>query len=221
MRVLSTKKLSEKQKSQVEGFTIDEIPMIRITYGDDFALEENIINAVFTSANSVRAVFENRPENCKWFHTVFCVGKKTKQLLEGYGLTVEVIANNALELAEVLAQRFSEQDEGIKEISWFCGNLRNNDLPIIMAENGVLVTEYLVYKTEFIPKALEVDYDAVLFFSPSGIKSYLKKNQANSNPVVCIGNTTASEAIVFFDNVYMAEETTVESVLDKVKEILV
>jgi uroporphyrinogen-III synthase len=221
VRVLTTKILSENQKSAIEGFTMDEISMIEISYGNDFKIEENITNAVFTSANSVRSVFEKHQIATSFFDVVFCVGSKTKQLLESFGGKVALIANNALELAELLAERFTKKSESSKEISWFCGNLRNNDLPQIMAENGVLVTEYMVYQTQLTPVKVENNYDAILFFSPSGIESYLKKNKPNSNPVICIGSTTATKAIEAFENVYISDSATVESVLDKVNEILV
>lgn len=220
MKILSTKKLSTTQRDLFYGFDVEEVPMIDISFGKDFKVEEKVVNAVFTSANSVRSVFSIHKNDTKWFDTIYCVGLKTKYLLEKLGLQVAVIANNALELVDVLAEKFAQDKHSLKEISWFCGNLRNNDLPSIMAENGVLVTEYLVYQTELIPKKMEFEHDAVMFFSPSGIKSYLKENKPMSNPVFCIGATTATEAIESFDNVYIADETTVESVIEKVKEIM-
>jgi len=220
MKILSTKKLTTEQRNQLIGFEVEEISMIAISYGNGFKVDEKVKNAVFTSANSVRSVFSIHKNSTEWFDSVFCVGEKTKYLLEKFGLQVTVIANNAMELADALAERFSKDENSLKEISWFCGNLRNNDLPSIMADNGVLVTEYLVYQTELIPVKTETIFDAILFFSPSGIKSYLKMNAVNLNPVICIGATTATEAIQHFDNVYISDETSVESVLEKVKEIV-
>ncbi|MFC2109615.1 uroporphyrinogen-III synthase [Bacteroidota bacterium] len=220
MKILSTKKLNDKQRSLVKGFEVEEVSMIAISFGEDFKVDEKVNNAVFTSANSVRSVFSIHENSIENFDTIFCVGQKTKYLLEQLGLEVTVTANNAIELADELADRFSKDEDSLKEISWFCGNLRNNDLPEIMAENGVLVTEYLVYQTNFVPVKLEDFFDAILFFSPSGIKSYLKLNKTNSNPVICIGASTATEAIQYFDNVYIADDTSVESVLEKVKEVL-
>lgn len=199
---------------------MEEVSMIDISFGENFMVEEKVENAVFTSANSVRSVFSVHGNSIANFDTIFCVGEKTKYLLEQLGLQVSVVANNAIELADALAARFSAVENSLKEISWFCGNLRNNDLPRIMAENGVLVTEYLVYETKFVPVKLDDVYDAILFFSPSGIKSYLKLNKTTLKPVVCIGATTATEAIQHFDNVYIADDTSVESVLEKVKEVL-
>lgn len=220
MKILSTKKLTKAQRALVKDFEVEEIAMIAISFGENFKVDEKIINAVFTSTNSVHSVFSIHKNDPKWFETIFCVGEKTKALLEELGLQVAVVADNGMELADALAERFSKEENLIKEISWFCGNLRSSDLPDIMAENGVLVTQYLVYKTELVPVKLETKFDAILFFSPSGIKSYLKKNPPNSNPVICIGATTAIEALKEFDNVYIADETSVESVLEKVKEII-
>lgn len=220
MKILSTKVLKNTQRDLLKGFDVEEVSMIDISFGENFKITEKIENAVFTSANSVRSVFqihENKPD---WFGTVFCVGNKTKYLLEKYGLSVEVIANNAFELAEILVNKFSENKEALKQISWFCGNLRNNDLPNIMAENGVLVTEYMVYQTTLLPQKVASNFDAILFFSPSGVKSFVKENKVNTNPIVCIGSTTATEAVEYFENVYIAEQTSVESVIDKVKEIV-
>ncbi|MGY6648109.1 uroporphyrinogen-III synthase [Wenyingzhuangia sp. IMCC45574] len=215
MRILSTKILTETQKQIVADYEVLEVPMIEISYGEGFKIEEQIPFAVFTSGNSVKSVFGVHKNNKDLFHTVFCVGEKTKYLLEKQGVVVEAVANNALELAETLIAKFKD----IQEISWFCGNLRNNDLPTLMAENGVLVTEYLVYQTTLISKKIEEELDALLFYSPSGIRSYLKQNKPTSVPVICIGTTTATEAVQSFENVYIADEQTVESVLLKTKEI--
>lgn len=220
MKILSTKKLNSKQREFISEFEVEEIPMIEISYGENFKVEEKITNAVFTSANSVRSVFSIHKNKIALFETVFCVGEKTKSILEEFGLNVEVVANTAVELADLLAEKFSSEVNYLHKISWFCGNLRNNDLPTILAENGVLVTEYLVYQTDLIPKKVEEKFDAILFFSPSGVKSFLKKNAIISNPVICIGVSTAIEAIQYFENVYIADTTSVESVLEKVKELL-
>lgn len=220
MKVLSTKKLTDKQLAMLSDYEVVEAPMISIVFGKDFQLEEPITNAVFTSANSVRAVFDNNTNNKSFFDTVFCVGTKTQSLLEDHGITVTATAPNALELADVIAKRFAQNPEAIKEISWFCGNLRNDDLPAIMAESGVLVTEYIVYKTHLTPVKVADDFDAILFFSPSGVKSFVKENPMTTKPVVCIGTTTAVAALDYFENTYIAETTTVEGVIEKMKETI-
>jgi uroporphyrinogen-III synthase len=46
--------------------------------------------------------------------------------------------------------------------------------------------------TETCPK-LEKDYDLILFFSPSGVRSISAKNDISKAVKVCIGPTTARE----------------------------
>lgn len=214
MNILSTKILTPSQKESLAGFNVIEVPMIEISFGEGFKLEEQIPYAVFTSGNSVKSVFGIHKINADLFQTVFCVGTKTQALLLNYGITAKLVANNAVELAEMLIAEFND----IQEISWFCGNLRNNDLPTLMAQNGVLVTEYLVYNTKLISEKVDEELDGILFFSPSGVRGYLKKNKVINKPVICIGNTTATEALNSFDEVYIAEDTTVESVIEKLKK---
>lgn len=220
MKILSTKRLTDSQRKLIASFEVEEVSMIDISFGENFKIEEPIKNAVFTSANSVRSVFKIHQNKVDWFTHVFCVGNKTQYLLKKYGVKVETIANNAIELADKLADRFSKDKSDLREISWFCGNLRNNDLPNIMAENDVLVTEYMVYQTILNAQVIKTDFDAILFFSPSGVKSYLQKNNTNNKPVICIGSTTATEAVNHFEQVYVADETSVESVIEKVKIVL-
>ncbi|NIJ45397.1 uroporphyrinogen-III synthase [Wenyingzhuangia heitensis] len=220
MKILSTKILTPSQRNLLKGFEIKEIPMIDISFGNGFVIDEMIENAVFTSANSVRSVFEIHQNKANWFTTVYCVGTKTQSLLEKYGIDVTIVAENAVELANVLTQKFLKETNLLKQISWFCGNLKNDDLPNIMAENGVLVTEYTVYNTTLIPKKIEETFDAILFYSPSGIKSYIKANKINVTPVICIGATTATEAVEYFENVYISDTQNVEGVLEKVQEII-
>ncbi|MGY5353226.1 uroporphyrinogen-III synthase [Wenyingzhuangia sp. IMCC45533] len=220
MKILSTKKLTETQLNLLQGFEVDEVPMIKISYGSNFKVDEWVSNAIFTSANSVKSVFEIHQNNTDWFDRVYCVGNKTQYLLEKQGLKVDFVANNGVELAEFLAHHFSSKAEELKQVNWFCGNLRNEELPTILAENGIMVTKYLVYQTELISRKLEKKYDAILFYSPSGIKSYIKENKVTEVPVICIGVTTATEAINHFKNVFIAEDTSVESVIKKAMEVL-
>ena len=220
MKILSTKILTNHQQDLLKGFDVKEVSMIDISFGEGFVLDQKIENAIFTSVNSVKSVFEVHKNKADLFNTVFCVGSKTQKLLEQHGVKVEVVASNAQELSDLLVDKIANHKLNIKEVNWFCGNIRNTVLPTIMAENGVLVTEYIVYQTTLVPQKIKEDFDIILFFSPTGIISYLKKNSVVNKPVVCIGVTTATEALNSFNEVYMAEDTTVESVIQKLKEII-
>ena len=59
-----------------------------------------------------------------------------------------------------------------------------------------------------------------MFFSPSGVKSFYADNEIENRPAFCIGKTTSSEAKKHTNNVFEAEKTTVESVIEKACKIL-
>jgi uroporphyrinogen-III synthase len=49
----------------------------------------------------------------------------------------------------------------------------------------------VVYQTIILPRKLEKEYDAVLFFSPSAAESFFTKNKLPQKTIVfAIGNTT-------------------------------
>ena len=91
-------------------------------------------------------------------------------------------------------------------------------MPEILAENNIKVNEVEVYSTNFKSEKIKSTYDGILFFSPSSIKSYLIENTNIESIAFCIGNTTASEAINDFENVFVADEPTVENVIKSVNQ---
>ena len=63
-------------------------------------------------------------------------------------------------------------------------------------------------------------WDGILFFSPTGVKSFFAENKIANSAAFCIGQTTASEVKKYTANVFEAEKTTVESVIEKAIKIL-
>src|SRR5690606_23659102 len=101
----------------------------------------------------------------------FCVGEKTKSLLEENGQKVQKTTKYASELADFIVKNHKNDT-----FHFFCGNLRSNEIPSKLEENNIAFKEITVYKTTLIPKKNERHFDAILFFSPSGVKSYFSNN---------------------------------------------
>ena len=60
-----------------------------------------------------------------------------------------------------------------------------------------------------------------MFFSPSGVASYISENKDQTNTrAFCIGQTTAASAKEHFKSVVVAPTNTIESVLKKTIEAL-
>lgn len=212
-KILSAKKLSAAQKELLNNFTVDEVELIEIAFNTSIKLTNPIKNAVFTSKNAVIGVFNQFSSEELQFENVYCVGDKTAQFLEEKNVKVTVIAHSAEELADEILL-----NKNIEEVYFFCGNLRRNELPEILTENNIKVNEVEVYTTNFKPVKIKNTYDGILFFSPSSVKSYLLKNTDTQSVAFCIGNTTASEAIDDFENVFVADEPTVENVIESVNQ---
>ena len=58
-------------------------------------------------------------------------------------------------------------------------------------------------------------FDAILFYSPSGIKSFMKNNLLNDSYCICIGKTTSNYAKKYSDKVLSCNVPTIENVIHK------
>ncbi len=176
-------------------------------------VSNTIKNALFTSQNAVEALLNNFAPTELDFENIYCVGRRTKRLIEKNIGKVGHVENSAKKLGDYLVENFRE-----KEITFFCGNKRRDELPEVLAKSSIKVQEVECYKTSFTPRKIENKFKGILFYSPSGIESYLKENGASDTTVFCIGETTASEAKKYFKNIIVAKLPTVESLLKSVNQ---
>ena len=144
------------------------------------------------------------------FKNIYCVGRRTKKLIEQKIGAVAHAEKNAEKLAAYLSEHIKGQ-----EVTYFCSDLRLDTLPEVLAENTIQVNEIEAYKTMYSPVDVSDNYSGVLFYSPSGVESYLQKNTADKT-AFCIGESTAKEARKHFENVHVAKLPSVESVLELV-----
>ena len=175
-------------------------------------LKKEIRNVIITSQNAVDALLKNVSSDELRFKNIYCVGRKTKRLIESQIGPVKHSERSAKKLANYLI----EYVEGL-EVTFFCGNLRLDDLPRILKENHIRVNELEVYETKYSPVEIDNDAEGILFFSPSAVSSFLLKNTPDKI-AYCIGETTAMEARKHFEEVLVAKIPTTESVVDLVNE---
>jgi len=213
--IYATKKLTEAQKRLFHGsLGVKSEDFIKISPNriSPTVLKSELHNVILTSQNAVEALLANISVDELKFKNIYCVGRKTKRLIENKIGPVALVKSNAKKLADYLVEFI----EGT-EVTYFCGNLRLDDLPTILAENNINVNEIEAYKTKH--AAIEVDpsVEGVLFYSPSTIDSYLQTNTADTI-AYCIGETTATHARETFKDVRVAKIPTVESVIELVNE---
>lgn len=215
-KILSTKLLPEAEKTPLFAYDYLEKAFINVTANDNFQVERLVDFAVFTSQNAVKAIFEHPIYKTTVFKQVFCVGEKTAQLLKAHNVEVNIVCLNAADLAKALIQTVTKSDL----ITFFCGDLRRDELPDLLRDHEIEVCEIEVYTTKLVGEKLSATFDAVLFFSPSAVKSYVASENSLNTIAFCIGNTTAVAAIMEFENVYVAETPTVASVFALLHEVL-
>lgn len=207
--ILSTKKLNSNQKQFLvnAGFSVVEADFIMITLVP-FQLKNIPTLLLFTSQNAVKSVLQNESiETLKQIPAV-CVGSKTKQLLQENGFVVLETQEYAEDLVPIIQQKYL-----LKQIAFFAGNLRRNVLPDAMQKANISFEEYTVYQNSANSIEIQAKTDALLFFSPSGIHSYLQQNTIKNQTCFCIGTTTAAALNGITDNIVIANKQTVENVI--------
>ncbi|OQP48649.1 hypothetical protein A4D02_08065 [Niastella koreensis] len=158
---------------------------------------------VFTSMNAVSNVAAyingDKPD---W--NIFCIGNTTRQLAARYfgEQSINMVGNNATDLAEKMIA--SKQ---IKQVVFFCGDQRREELPGKLRQNGIAVQEVIVYHTISTPHKIDKAYDGILFYSPSAVQSFFYANAIPASTVLfAIGQTTADAIKSFTDNLIIESE---------------
>ncbi|GER58753.1 uroporphyrinogen-III synthase [Patiriisocius marinus] len=212
--ILSTRNLKPYQRDLLlgQGFSLVDYDAIEIQF-IDFKMPSEIENGIFTSQNGVNAILKTdySINNC------FCVGQKTKALLEGNSLKVIETANYGADLAQIIANKYKE-----RTFYFFCGEQRRDEIPDTLKTSNIEFIEVNTYKTILKPRRYEQKWDGILFYSPSGVESYftLNKTVDSTTTLFCIGETTANAAKKHSDNIVVSTTTSVESVIKKAVETL-
>lgn len=216
LKVLSTKQLSSDQTdlfSEKVGFEMSDFIAIRYNRLKPTVIKNGIKNVIITSQNGVEALFNNYAPSEMDFENIYCVGRRTKRLIERkIGKKVTHVENSARELANFIVKM------RLNEATYFCGNLNRDELNTILAENNVEVTNVEAYRTVLNERKFDKTFDGILFYSPSGITSYLEDNSDRTAVAFCIGETTAEEARKHFDKVAVSPLPSIENVIKTVNK---
>lgn len=210
--VLSTRKLTRGQRELLlnAGMGLVEKDFISIV-PLEFSVVELPRNLIFTSQNTVTIFDQHFKTGKPVDRNIFCVGEKTAALLSEKGYSVRESAHYGAELAQIIVERYKEE-----EFMFFCGKKRNPNLPEALLQNNIRFTEKHIYDTLFTPTKIDRIFEGVLFFSPSGVKSYCKENVLTESTAFCIGTTTAAEAEKHTSRIVLATKPTIENVIVQV-----
>jgi uroporphyrinogen-III synthase len=193
-QVLSGKKLSEETIAFAHSLNLDiqcmnfiEVKPEPFDFGK---IKNSDFDAVaFTSLNGVK-FFLSIP-GCKELagsKKIFSLSGATAGILLKYGIQPAIIADDAESLADKIIK-----NQLAKSVLHPSGSLKLDILEQKLASANIRYNPLLVYKTE-LNKDIKTDksFDAILFFSPSGVESFLNVNNWDTKTIACcIGKTTA------------------------------
>jgi uroporphyrinogen-III synthase len=210
--ILSTRPLETAllEAAKAKDIQIDIVSFIDTTPIENSGIKEEIskiikqpASIVFTSMNAVNTVAAyingNTPD---W--NIFCIGHTTRQLAAKYfgEQSIQTVGNNASELADQMIA-----NKSVKQVVFFCGDKRREELPRKLRQNGIIVQEVIVYHTINTPYRIEKEYDGILFFSPSAVESFFYVNAVLPSTILfAIGQTTADAIKTFTDNPVIESE---------------
>lgn len=206
MKILFTKTGIEKEVSEKLGGVFDAffVDFIKINFQiiNEFNMEFSTL--IFTSKNGVLGFLKNGFTFRK-NQNIFTVGSKTKQFVEENGGEVSANFKNMEELSQHL-KNISEKETFLH----FCGNLALDTL-----ENSLENYRKIeVYETELLNPKISEKYDAVVFFSPSSVRSFAAENSFEKKKVFSIGETTSQEIRKCTENeVFTSEKNNLEDLL--------
>jgi uroporphyrinogen-III synthase len=212
INILSTKKLNHDQLSIFKDSIIniidtDFIETREIEFNTK-ELEASSKNWIITSKKSFEIILKTYDLDFLKTINYFCIGDKTASVLKSKGLKVVIAELNSKELGNSILTNYNN----IK-FTFIAGSYRRAELPSILKENNIDFNEFTVYETIIKPQKIDEHLEGVLFFSPSGIQSYMVDNKINKEVIFCIGETTATEAKKYSTNINISTEQTFESVL--------
>ena len=141
---------------------------------------------------------------------VYCVGSKTAEAIAAFGGKVVEIFENSEEMSIAVSLLN-------KPASFVCGKRRMPEVEKAFSINDLEIIE--AYDTILTPSKIEGEFEAALFYSPSGVESFYSSNSFKGK-AICIGSTTEKEALKQGVATQISKESTIESVVEATIEEL-
>jgi len=192
------KLLSEKYSIQIDFRPFIDVMPVSLR---DFRRQRiNILDytaVIFTSRHAVTNFFTickelkiEVPSDMKYF----CVSEQTSNYLQKY----IVIRKRKIFTGEKTAQDVIElvKKHKVERFLYPCSDVRREDIPKFLDENEYTFKEMILYKTvsSDLSDLAEVNYDIIVFYSPSGVKSLFDNFpdfKQNNTRLAAFGPTTS------------------------------
>jgi uroporphyrinogen-III synthase len=222
-KILSTRTLKEYlidygRQLNLAITCVDFIETISVAPDLTYRAPADIDAAIFTSANAVKYFFENYAahEIIKDKRIFSLAGATSDELLQN-GITPAHTAGSAITLSQLMVDMGN-----VKSALHICGDKRLSTIEDKLSQNKIQYHQLVVYETILITnKKIEEEFDAIMFYSPSGVKSFFANNVLKEEQVFCcIGDTTANALRELRPdlNILIPEDISLESMIDMISE---
>ncbi len=158
-------------------------------------------NVIFNSKNAVDHFFKMAaemrvavPDDTKYF----CTTESYAHYLQKYIIYRKRKVFHGKQTIQDLVDVIKKHKD--EKFLWPCTNVHKQDIPDCMKKNGIRLTEAVIYKTvcSDLSDLAEVNYDLLVFFSPSCIKSLYKnfpKFKQNKTRIAAFGASTVQAVL--------------------------
>lgn len=217
--ILSTKLLNASLKEEVlaKGLELKEVEFIATAFTGNAETKKMALQwiqqpaatgVIFTSRYAVEYIGKLLQEESistppQW--KIYCLMGATKNSVQQY-FPVSQIAGTAASASELANAVIA--DAPAIPLVFFCGDQRREELPSLLQQKNISFTELIVYETTETPQEIHAAVDAILFFSPSTVRSFFAVNRLSENTVCfAIGATTAKTISGFTSNTIITSKT--------------
>ncbi|WP_343660401.1 uroporphyrinogen-III synthase [Chryseobacterium sp.] len=221
MKILFTKNIDPSiiSKELGEDISVDCIEVIKTNPIMITPFDLKNYSLIFTSVNGVMSFFKNgfKPNEdftAKNYNKIYCVGEKTKRELRKHGFGTFKVLKNAETLSRFIIGKCQHE-----QFLHFCGNLAINVLDKDLPLQNIKYKKVTVYNTQELNPIITEKYHAAVFFSPSGVRSFAKRNSLEGLTLFSIGETTSVELRNYTqDRIYTSEGNTLISVFELIRK---
>ncbi|SHL39983.1 uroporphyrinogen-III synthase [Chryseobacterium polytrichastri] len=223
MKILFTKNIDQSILTQQlgEDILVDCVEVIKTNPIQINSFDLKNESLIFTSVNGVISFFNNqfKPNEdftAKNYNKIYCVGEKTKRELRKNGFGTFKVLKNAETLSKFIISHCQHE-----RFLHFCGNLAIDVLDKELPLQNIKYNKVTVYNTEEINPLVPEKYHAIVFFSPSGVRSFAKQNSLENMTLFSIGETTSGELKKHTQQkIYTSEGNNLASIFELIQRVV-
>lgn len=223
MKILFTKNIDQSILTQQLGkdILVDCVEVIKTNPIQITSFDLKNYSLIFTSVNGVISFFNNqfKPNEdftAKNYNKIYCVGEKTKRELRKNGFGTFKVLKNAETLSKFIITHCQHE-----KFVHFCGNLAIDVLDKELPLQNIKYNKVTVYNTEEINPLVPEKYHAIVFFSPSGVRSFAKQNSLENMTLFSIGETTSGELKKHTQQkIYTSEGNNLVSIFELIQRVV-